>query len=208
MLDNNHDILRDPIWQFIGVVVGVIAIFMAYLTLPSSVQGTTLVMVVVTTIALLLIFIRNKTKRLLLTCTFFLAGCTLSSIIDGLTYYQMSFFRENFGLAAPGVIYAKSDIGLALIVIEYILWITILFLCISWCLVKKNYLMALSEILIFMCMLFFSIPNLYIPNFFNIKILTIDFGYPKTAVGLAIYIMVCLGFILFILSDTKKPSQK
>jgi len=206
-LDNNYDILRDPIWQFVGVVIGVIAIFMAYLTLPSSVQGTTLVMIVVTTIALLLIFVKNKAKRLLLTCAFFLAGYIWCLLIDGLTYYQMPFFREIFGLTAPGVIYAKSDIGLALIVIEYILWTTTLLLCLYFCLAKKNYVMALSEILIYICLLFFSIPNLYIPNFLDIKILIVDFGYPKTTLGLVIYMVVFLGFILLFLSGTKKPSH-
>jgi hypothetical protein len=95
VLDNNRDILRDPIWQFIGVVVGAVAIFMAYLTLPSSIQGATLVMIVVTTIALLLIFVRNKTTWLLLTCAFPLVSCVWSLIIDGLTYYQMPFFGSD-----------------------------------------------------------------------------------------------------------------
>jgi hypothetical protein len=67
--------------------------------------------------------------------------------------------------------------------------------------------MVLSVILIYSCFLFFSIPNLYTPNFLNMKLLILDLGYPKTALGLVIYIMVFLGFILLFLGDSKKLSH-
>jgi hypothetical protein len=40
MAENKMDWKRDPSWQFIGVIVAIVAIFMSFLLLPSSVQGT------------------------------------------------------------------------------------------------------------------------------------------------------------------------
>ena len=52
-MDSKQDVLRDPIWQFIGVVV---SIFLAFLTLPASVQGVALVGIAIACIFLIFIF--------------------------------------------------------------------------------------------------------------------------------------------------------
>ncbi len=207
-MSNRQDILRDPIWQFIGVIVGIVAIFMTFLTEPSFVQGTTLVMIVLSFIVFILLLTRNRTGHILLASIFFfLLSLITYAFVTGLTYDQLPFFKENFGLDAPGVIFAKSDIGLSLLVIEYILWATTFLLGSYLSVVKKRYMLLTSITLLFTSLLFFLIPSLYMPNFINIKVLTMDMSYPKTALGTVIYILCSLGFILLVLAPSKKSNS-
>src|SRR5260370_15075725 len=100
-MDSKQDILRDPIWQFIGVVVVIVAIFIGFLTLPASVQGVALIGIAVTCIFLIFIFAGKVVGLSLLVVLFFFIATIWFFLISGLTYYQASFFVSNFGLYAP-----------------------------------------------------------------------------------------------------------
>ncbi len=198
------------IWQFIGVIVGVVAIFMTFLTLPSSAQGTALVGIsIVCIISIIAFFTKNVVTLSLVTALFFFIAFIWFGLIAGLTYHQVPFFTENFGLDAPGVIYAKSDLGLALIIIEHILWFTVFFLILCLCIIKKNYIMLISDMLLYTFWLFTSIPNLFMPNFIDVKVLSIiDLDWPKTILGIAVSLLGFFGFVLFWIAPSNRRKRQ
>lgn len=190
-------VLRDPIWQFIGVVL---AIFLTFLTLSPSAQGIAIVGIAITCIFLIFVFARKIGGLSLLTVIFFFIWCIWFFLISGLTYYQVPLFTGTFGLVAPGVVYAKSDIGIGLLITGYILF------SISWlllsleCLIKRDYIMMLSFIFLFVFTLYGSIPALYTPNLAYMRLLFIDWVRPKTFLGFIVCFLGVLGFILFFVS--------
>jgi len=169
--------------------VGIVAIFMAFLTLPAPAQGTTLVVIAITCIFLIFIFARKAIGLWRLAILFFIIWTIWASIISGFTDYHVPFFVENFGLVTDGVIYAKSDIGLALLIIKYILWFIAYFLYFLICFRKRYYLISLVIIFISIFIFYVSVPFLYIPNFIYVKVLGIDWLQPKTVAGDIVYFL-------------------
>src|SRR5207302_1020457 len=95
--------------------------FLTFLTLSPSAQGIEIVGIAITCIFLIFVFARRLGGLPSLVSLFLFLWGIWFFLINALTYNQVPFFTENFGSVASGVIYAKSDIGLALLIIEYIL---------------------------------------------------------------------------------------
>lgn len=207
MSNNNQDILRDPIWQFIGVVVGIVTIFIAFLTLPSSVQGIALVGILVAFIILAFALAENITKLSWTAALFLFIGYIWFGIIATSTYYHVLFFSENFGLDAPGVVYAKSNLGLTLLMMQYILWSATFLLFIYLFALKESYIRIIGTLLLFMFLLFGSIPNLYLANFVYIKVLGLDFFRPKTIWGVIVCLLGLYGYILLFFARSRRNKR-
>lgn len=193
-MDNKQDLLRDPIWQFISVVVG---IFLTFLTLSPSAQAVALVGIAIACIFLIFVFAGRVTELWRIAILFFIIWNIWSFIIAEFIDVHVPFFVDNFGLVTEGVIYSKSDIGLALLVIKYLLLFIAYFLFFLICFKNRLYLMALNVISISIFMFCVSVPLLYTPNFFYGKVLGIDLLQPKSVLG---DIVCLLGIFSFLFS--------
>lgn len=203
----NEHILRDPIWQFIGVVVGLVSIFMAFLALPGSTQGIAIISIIILSIILILAFSRTVTTLSLFATLFAGIGFICLCIVDSLAYYHVSFFAHDFGLVAPGVVYAKSELGLIILIIEHLMILSA-FIAFSFaCVKKKDFITIIGLIFMYIYFILLIIPDLYIANFVPLRVLFLDLCWPKSFIGTVVTLLGLVGYALLFIHKPKHRSS-